>query len=131
MAFYTIEIAEDGVVNAGQPAGVLVQGINIPDNCTYQMDFVVIARSTNQDSWQSHYRCTWERDAGAGVPLQTGPFYAVEWTTPGSLDWGFVVEVDPNNDLQIRAFGTTGAFDVRWAVTGEMRPCFPPGYTPS
>jgi hypothetical protein len=130
MAFYTIEIMDDGVINAGQPAGALVSGISIPDNCTYQMEFTVIARNTNNESWGSFYRCMWERDAGAGVPLQVGPFHAIEWTCPGSLDWGYVVEVDVNNELQIRAFGTTGAYDVRWAVTGFMRPCFPPGYTP-
>jgi hypothetical protein len=130
MATYTIEIEDLGIINAGQPAGVLVGGISIPDNCTYSMEFTVVVRNTNMESWGCFYKAMWERDIAGGVPLRVAGDVVQVWTCPGSYDWGYVVEVDANNDLQIRAYGTVGAYDTKWCVTGVMRPCFAIGWEP-
>jgi hypothetical protein len=126
MAIYSIEIEESGTVFVGQPAGTLVSGISIPDNCTYRFEFMVIVRNSNMESWGCQYHAMWERDIAGGVPLKVAGDVVDVWTCPGSYDWGFVVEVDVNNDLQIRAYGTVGAYDTRWNVTGILTPCFPP-----
>lgn len=124
---YTLEVPDDGYVTTGGPSGILVQGINIPDDRSYYFDFTVCARNSNQESFGCHYQAVWERDAGSGVPVKVAADVIENWENPGSLDWGFVIEVDANNDLQFRTFGTSGgSYDTRWAVYGFLKSCNPP-----